>query len=335
MSNLFVNTFNETRTCTFKGDLYEVRDNGAILRRKRQYGRHRKLDDFWTFGTKDNDSGYAKFGNQRVHRIVATAFHGAPPTNEHIVDHIDTNRMNNRPENLRWITKLENILLNKITLKRVIESYGSVDEFFANPTKPKHKPLPNQFDWMRTVSLSEAAESRRKLENWAKNSKSPSGCGLGEWLFEHRTRVEPPNLPEIIPSLTKGAAQVNWRTPSEFPLCPLPGRDRKLMDYYRALSFGAVFAANELGKSYIVDGCQDRHSDCLVVVCRIENNPINDWGITSIYLHEGDFIHENKNTFFTLVEAMEIYAAGTGEGFYPEKFDPDLGRHPALVSASE
>lgn len=36
----------------------------------------------------------------RVHRIVATAFHGNPPTKEYVVDHIDTNRQNNRPDTL-------------------------------------------------------------------------------------------------------------------------------------------------------------------------------------------------------------------------------------------
>ncbi|MEP4338192.1 MAG: HNH endonuclease signature motif containing protein [Roseobacter sp.] len=335
MTSQSVNIFNETQTCTFKDDVYDVRDNGAILRRKRPNGRYRKLDDHWSFGTKDANTGYANFGSCRVHRIVATAFHGAPPSKQHIVDHIDTNRMNNRPENLRWVTKLENILLNPITLKRVIEAYGSVEDFFSDPQKPKHKPLPNQFDWMRTVGASEAAESRRKLEKWAASSKSPSGSGLGEWLFQNRTQVEQPELPEIIPSLTEGAAQINWRTPSQFPYCPDQLKDQDLIDYYRALSFGAVFAENEHGKSFFVDGCLDHRSDCLIVVSRIENNPINDWGITSVYMHEGQFIHENKNTYLTLVEAMEIYAAGTREGFYHERYEPDLGRHLALGGISK
>jgi hypothetical protein len=103
--------------------------------------------------------------------------------------------MNNRPENLRWITRLENILLNPITLKRVLEAYGSVEEFFVDPMQPKHKPLPNQYDWMRTVSVLEAAESKRKLENWAASSTSTSGTGLVEWLFQHRTQVVTPKLP--------------------------------------------------------------------------------------------------------------------------------------------
>ncbi len=324
MSDLFINTFSETRTCTYKDDTYDVRDNGAILRRRRPNGRHRKLDGFWTYGKKDDKSGYAKFGSEPVHRIVASAFHGQPPTRQHIVDHIDTNRMNNRPANLRWITKLENILLNPITLKRIIEAYGSVEEFFADPSKPKAKPLAGQFDWMRTVSASEAAASREKLENWAKGTKSSSGGSLGEWLFEHRSRVEPPQLPEITRSLTEGALQANWVTPSQFPLCPKQSTGGSLAEYSSALTFGATFSSNEYGKSFVVEGSPDLRSNCVVVVCRIENAPINNWGITTIYFHDGNFIHENKGTFISLVEAMEVYASGTGDYFRPDGFEADL-----------
>ncbi|MDW3223502.1 MAG: HNH endonuclease signature motif containing protein [Paracoccaceae bacterium] len=325
MSDLFINTFTEIRTCTYKDDTYDVRDNGAILRRRRLSGRHRKLDNYWTFGTKNEKTGYANFGSDPVHRIVATAFHGDPPTKQHIVDHIDTNRMNNRPENLRWITKLENMLLNPITLKRIVEAYGSVEQFFADPSRPKNQPLPGQFNWMRTVSRDEAAASRTKLESWANSSKKSSGGSLGEWLFEHRNQVDPPKLPEITKALTDGALQANWVTPSEFPLCPKAGEGGSLSEYASALRFGETFSKNEYGRSFIVEGGHDFRSNCLVVVCRIENAPINNWGITTIYLHEGNFIHENKGTYLTLVEAVEIYAAGTGDSFSPDAFEPNLG----------
>lgn len=43
----------------------------------------------------------------RTHVLVCLAFHGpAPPGHE--VDHIDRDKGNNRPENLRWLTHLEN-----------------------------------------------------------------------------------------------------------------------------------------------------------------------------------------------------------------------------------
>jgi hypothetical protein len=125
-----IDTFEKEVTCEYRGETYQVRDNGAILRKAREGKRKRPKDNFWTFGNVVQSSGYLRFVSEAVHRIVATAFHGEPVAKRNIVDHIDTNRQNNRPENLRWVTKLENILLNPITLNRVLYSYGSIDNFF-------------------------------------------------------------------------------------------------------------------------------------------------------------------------------------------------------------
>lgn len=44
---------------------------------------------------------------RRVHKLVALAF--VPnPLNKPCVDHIDTNKLNNNADNLRWVTQLEN-----------------------------------------------------------------------------------------------------------------------------------------------------------------------------------------------------------------------------------
>jgi hypothetical protein len=43
-----------------------------------------------------------------VHRYVALAFHGHPPTPDHEVAHGNGNPRDNRAQNLRWATKLEN-----------------------------------------------------------------------------------------------------------------------------------------------------------------------------------------------------------------------------------
>ena len=52
---------------------------------------------------------------------------------DYVVDHIDTNRRNNRAENLRWVTRLDNILLNPITCARIVQAFGSLEAFFENP----------------------------------------------------------------------------------------------------------------------------------------------------------------------------------------------------------
>lgn len=43
----------------------------------------------------------------RVHKIVCTEFNGTGAPNE-VVNHIDGNRMNNRSDNLEWVTQKEN-----------------------------------------------------------------------------------------------------------------------------------------------------------------------------------------------------------------------------------
>lgn len=113
-----VDVYGEEKQCKYNGEIYSVRDNGAVMRHPKDENKPRPLDNIWTFGTINKQNGYLMLSSDRVHRIVATAFLGEAPSKDYIVDHIDTNRQNNRPSNLRWITKLENILLNPITCKK-------------------------------------------------------------------------------------------------------------------------------------------------------------------------------------------------------------------------
>ena len=131
-----VDHYKSQADCVYKAEHYSVRDNGAIFRHSRKNKSLRKLDNEWTFGTPNN-YGYMLMASEVVHRIVAYAFLGEPPTSKHIIDHIDTNRQNNRPQNLRWLTKLENILINSITVKRIIFRCGSIDAFLKDPSDIK------------------------------------------------------------------------------------------------------------------------------------------------------------------------------------------------------
>lgn len=334
--------FDEEREVAFKEETYLVRDNGAVLRRARLGARRRKLDEVWTFGTLDKHSGYFAINSHVVHRIVASAFCGPKPSPDHVVDHIDTNRLNNRADNLRWVTRLENILLNPITRRRIELAFGSLEAFFENPGATS---VPN-WEWMRTVTKEQAAESRARLLEWAERGEPVRGGALGDWVFEP-ARVAPktdadvapkllvarqvggsapsiryPSRPRAseyspaetadTPSLTPGAIQRNWRTPTEFPLCPEKVNQTALDDYLARLVAGAVFARNRYAESTVVEA--GRTPDFLSVVCN-STNGVKDWSVARIFV-EGDAIcHQSGGTFFTKEGATKAHLRALGVAF--------------------
>ena len=180
-----INDFTQEKICTYKGETYHVRDNGAVMRETKG-NKKRPLDEEWTFGKKNESNGYMTIGGHRVHIIVATAFHGSNDSKVYVVDHIDTNRCNNRPENLRWLTKLENVLLNDITRNKIEFICGSIESFLKNPSQLNgYESLDNNFKWMRSVTKEEAENT---LKNWKyllekPRVKTENHESIDEWLY--------------------------------------------------------------------------------------------------------------------------------------------------------
>lgn len=305
-----LNLFDQERETEYGGERYLVRDNGAVCRLNQFRKRARPLDKKWTFGRQIRSSGYMHIAGIRVHRIVCSAFHGEPPTDSHVVDHIDTNRANNRPENLRWVTRLENVLLNPISARRIELVYGSLDAFFANPQSVQGNTNFPNIAWMKTVSKEDAQLAKRRLQDWAKSGSVPSGGVLGEWLYGTRERADFEPWPEEFESLTASVIQVKWKTPTAFPCCPSEVGSNALRAYADNLTFGSVFADNQYGQSLVVDvSCSDMQ---LVVLTHATDN-IKGWAVAHISTDDEFFYHKSEGTFFELAGAVKQFATIVGD----------------------
>ncbi len=310
--NNILDIFETEKTCEYRGEIYRVRDNGSVFRCKKPEKRKRPLDEKWTFGKPDNQKGYLNFSSETVHRIVATAFHGRQPSDKHIVDHIDTNKKNNRPENLRWITRLENILMNPITLSRIIYKYGSIDNFLSNPAKPIDGELEQNFEWMRTVTKEEADNTRKNLINWAKEGKISVGGQLGEWIFSNIGHQKESSVEEnqLTESLTPIAIQKNWKTQSEFPNCPQSLTKNSIKTYKKYLLKGSKFSRNQYGESIVENSELSENEKELFVLTTSDN--MKPFALAKVYIENDKFVHESLGTFFTLIGGQKQFNLALG-----------------------
>lgn len=216
-----INDYKEVRECIYKDEHYSVRDNGAVMRHLREGKKPRRDDGVWTFGVKNSQNGYMHIGSHRVHIIVATAFLGARDSKVYVVDHIDTNRCNNRVENLRWFTRLENVLNNEITRNKISYICGGIEKFIANPSI-LHERLglfaDPSLDWMRTVTREEAAVAYENIKRyWAEQVKNPkplTGGKMNDGVYR-KQQISNPDIPILS---NEGEANTTVEGRSEFVL---------------------------------------------------------------------------------------------------------------------
>ncbi|EGF54248.1 HNH endonuclease [Bacteroides clarus YIT 12056] len=315
-----VNDYTREEECIYKDERYSVRDNGAVWRHPREGKKPRPTDCQWTFGKPNSKTGYMEIGSARVHIIVAMAFYGVKDTKVYVVDHIDTNRQNNRIENLRWLTRLENVLLNPISRKKIEYICGcSAEEFLANPEKYRDMIQSDTgFGWMRTVTKDEGDQCLKNLLKWAASDKQPSGGSMGEWIYQplstkHNHIEEISEEPDYTMSLTPGAAQRDWRTPSEFPCTPQMVGDNPLATYAENLKEGIIFSQNQYGASLIItSGFSVDKQDLYVMTESSEGEgAIKRYALAKVTYENGLFIHTGR-TFFTKEGAEKQFTIAQG-----------------------
>lgn len=342
-----LNDYQEVKECDFKGEHYSVRDNGAVYRHARQGKKLRKDDNSWTFGTPNAKNGYMFLGGiVRIHQIVATAFFGERDTKVYVVDHKDSNRRNNRVENLRWLTKFENSLANPATRKKIIMCCGSLEAFLTNPTLIRRFANQNpDYSWMRTVSKEEAKRTLENMNEWAiRPIEKPKGRKIGEWVYKSvgfNSQMEikngsmqfgqringvkqiatghnqPPRVQNSAICEAKSpitAVQKNWKTPTDFPLCPTVISETALLDYYGNLTKGKLLTRNVYGGTSILDFAMNDEKSYIWVLCkRTDKKPIKPWTLAGIYVENGKFVHENLHSFFDEKGGLKYFILAQGK----------------------
>ncbi len=329
-----IEEFEEEKEVEYKNEKYKVRDNGAVYRYRKD--KLRKYDEKWTFGNK-NKSGYMVLSEHRVHIIVAGAFYGFKNSKEYVVDHIDTNRCNNRKENLRWITRLDNMLLNPVTYKKILLCYNNdIEKFLEDPGSiSKYANSRQNYDWMRTVSKEEARNSYERVMKWAaeKEQYRKNRGELGEWIFtqknDYKNSVEYKinsiednkniNLKSIqdkedlykndyyTESYTENVIQKNWNTKSYFPLVPKEISNTPLLDYNNNMGKDKIIANNDYNSnSKILKYDLFDNNNKIIVMTYIENS-MKEYGIMFISYENNKFIHESESLYFKETGADKKY----------------------------
>lgn len=340
-----LNDYLEVKECCFKGEHYSVRDNGAVFRHARPGKKVRKDDEVWTFGKPNAQNGYMYIGCVRAHQIVATAYFGERDTKVYVVDHKDSNRRNNRVENLHWLTRLENVLSNPATRKKIIMCCGTLEAFLNNPSLIRGFANQNpDYNWMRNVSREEAKRTLENMNEWAcRPIEESKGGKMGEWVYKslgynpqmeimrelmkrakqrpHRqiqynyVRTEQLRKISIVEANSpKSAVQKDWVTPTDFPLCPSKLSDSALLDYYRNLSKNKQLTKNVYGGTKIIEFAINQEKTHIWVLCRrTEEDPIKPWVLTGIYIDNGKFVHENLHSFFKEEGGYKYFTLAQGK----------------------
>lgn len=101
----------EWRTVAGWEGKYLISNTGSVHRTNPSYRNGYKVEVL----ARPTKTGYlqawlggAQGRNHYIHRLVAFAFIGAPPSDRHEIAHWDGNKANNSVNNLRWATRAEN-----------------------------------------------------------------------------------------------------------------------------------------------------------------------------------------------------------------------------------
>ena len=292
------------------------------MRHARDGMRIRKDNNIWSFGKLNTGNGYLQIGGKRIHQIVATAFLGETPTEQHVVVHIDTDRRNNRPDNLRWITKFEYLILTPHNCEEIRNLCGgSIEKLLENISILQDIDLAYAFAWIKMIDQDTASQAYGNLLEIAKTDKNKPFNSLDEWLI-HRYEIQNRasndkyrTIGYITQSLTKNAIQIKWTVPSEFPCCPQGIVDNPITSYFDNLLEDSLFCKNDSYKTFVLDAALSEDEKTIFVISESSNvkEAVKPWVLSRITYENPAYVHYSLGSFFTKIGAEKYFCLAQGK----------------------
>ena len=151
------------------------------------------------------------------------------------------------------------------------------------------------------------------MDKWEKFWKSEKKSALSDEFFNTDNQKDADEIPDYIESLTKGAIQRNWQTPTELLCCPKKISNTPLEDYLKNLQIGKTFCKNQYGKSEITNFDSSKDKNSIVVQCFDAENSIKGWYIIKITFENNLFVHTIYTSCFTDEGAKKYYMLALGK----------------------
>lgn len=155
---------------------YEVSRDGVVRNIKSKKIKKQQITQFGYYRTnyrvnKSNPNYKPNQGWDRpLHQLVMECWGPQKPSPNHIIDHIDRNKLNNHISNLRWVTKIEN--RNNID-KEVYSKTNSLAQLNSQKKKRFAVRLTNKNENLVFNSRFQAAQWL--IDNGKTQTKNPKG----------------------------------------------------------------------------------------------------------------------------------------------------------------
>ncbi len=121
-----------------------------------------------------DSGGRTTYRTMKAHRLVAMAFHGPEPLSNRrmVVGHLDDDRTNNRPDNLRWMTQRDNLNAPGCKAKLRAKTFSAETRALLSASKRgENHPMFGRHHSLETRARISAAKregaARRRLEKLA------------------------------------------------------------------------------------------------------------------------------------------------------------------------